>query len=265
MKLFKLTLAAAVALFATHAPLHPAGAAEPLKVGVSAGPYAEILEFVGKLTKEKEGFDVKVIEFSDYTLPNAALAQGDIDLNNFQHKPYLDNQIKTRGFDLVPVAKSIVVPLGLYSKKVKSLAELKDGASVAIPNDPSNGARALLLLQQASLLKVDPKVGVAATPADVIDNPKKLKIKEIDAAQLPRSLDDVDFAAVTLNYAVAGGLSPKQALFLEGVDTPWNLWFVTQRARQDDPRILKYIALYRSAETKEFILKRFDGTIVPTW
>lgn len=260
MKLLKLTLAAAVALFATHVQ-----AAEPLKVGVSAGPYAEILEFVGKLYKEKEGVDVKVIEFADYTLPNAALAQGDIDLNNFQHKPYLDNQIKTRGFDLVPVAKSIVVPLGLYSKKVKSLAEIKDGASVAIPNDPSNGARALLLLQQASLLKVDPKVGVAATPADVIDNPKKLKIKEIDAAQLPRSLEDVDFAAVTLNYAVAGGLSPKQALFLEGVDTPWNLWFVTQRARQDDPRIQKYIALYRSAETKEFILKRFDGTIVPTW
>ncbi|HLO76558.1 MAG TPA: MetQ/NlpA family ABC transporter substrate-binding protein [Magnetospirillum sp.] len=260
MKFLKATLAGAVALLAAHAH-----AAEPLKVGVSAGPYAEILEHVGKLYKEKEGVEVKVVEFSDYTLPNAALAQGDIDLNNFQHKPYLDNQIKTRGFDLVPVAKSIVVPLGLYSKKIKTLSEIKDGGSVAIPNDPSNGARALLLLQQAGVLKIDPKAGIAATPADIVDNPKKLKVKEIDAAQLPRSLDDVDFAAVTLNYAVAGGLSPKQALFLEGVDTPWNLWFVTQRARQDDPRIQKYIALYRSPEVKEFILKRFDGTIIPTW
>lgn len=261
MRFVKTTLAAAaLALLTTSGH-----AAEALKIGVSAGPYAEILEQVGKLYKEKEGIEVKVIEFSDYTLPNAALAQGDIDFNNFQHKPYLDNQIKTRGYDLVPVAKSIVVPLGLYSKKTKSLAEIKDGGSVAIPNDPSNGARALLLLQQAGVLKIDPKAGITATPADIIDNPRKLKIKEIDAAQLPRSLDDVDFAAVTLNYAVAAGLKPKDALFLEGADTPWNLWFVTQKARQDDPRIQKYIALYRSPEIKDFILKRFDGTIIPTW
>jgi D-methionine transport system substrate-binding protein len=261
MKFVKTALAAAaLALLTVNGH-----AAEALKIGVSAGPYAEILEQVGKLYKDKEGIEVKVIEFSDYTLPNAALAQGDIDFNNFQHKPYLDNQIKTRGYDLVPVAKSIVVPLGLYSKKAKSLAEIKDGGSVAIPNDPSNGARALLLLQQAGVLKIDPKAGITATPADIVDNPRKLKIKEIDAAQLPRSLDDVDFAAVTLNYAVAAGLKPKDALFLEGADTPWNLWFVTQKARQDDPRIQKYIALYRSPEIKDFILKRFDGTIIPTW
>ncbi|MCR6631924.1 MAG: MetQ/NlpA family ABC transporter substrate-binding protein [Magnetospirillum sp.] len=260
MKLLKTTLAAAALLFTAQAH-----AAEPLRVGVSAGPYAEILEFVGKLYKQQEGVDVKVVEFADYTLPNAALAQGDIDLNNFQHKPYLDNQVKTRGYDLVPVEKSIIVPLGLYSKKIKDLNELKEGASVAIPNDPSNGARALLLLQQAGVIKVDPKAGISATPADVTENRRRLRLKEIDAAQLPRSLDDVDVAAVTLNYAVAGGLSPKQALVLEDVNTPWNLWFVTQRARKDDPRILKYITLYRSPEVKEFILKRFDGTIIPTW
>lgn len=262
MRMFTKSALAAAALLLSAQTAH---AAETLKVGVSAGPYAEILEHVGKLYTAKEGIEVKVIEFSDYTLPNAALAQGDIDFNNFQHKPYLDNQVKNRGFDLVPVEKSIVVPLGLYSKKVKSLADIPQGGSVAIPNDPSNGARALLLLQQAGVLKVDPKVGIAATPADIIDNPKKLKIKEVDAAQLPRSLDDVDFAAVTLNYAVGAGLSPKQALLLEGVDTPWNLWFVTQKARQNDPKILKYIALYRSPEVKDFINKRFDGTIIPTW
>jgi D-methionine transport system substrate-binding protein len=262
MKLLRLS---AFALGLALAAAVPASAAEVLRIGVSAGPYAEILEYAGKLYQEKEGVEVKVVEFPDYTMPNTALAQGDIDLNNFQHKPYLDNQVKARGFDLVPVEKSIVVPLGLYSKKIKSLAELKDGSSVAIPNDPANGARALLLLQQAGLLTVDPKAGIAATPADVIDNPRKLKIKEIDAAQLPRSLEDVDFAAVTLNYAVGAGLSPKTALLLESIDTQWNLWFVTQRARKDDPRILKYIAIYRSPEVKAFIAKRFDGTIIPTW
>jgi ABC-type metal ion transport system, periplasmic component/surface antigen len=261
MRSLKAILAAAAALLA----IHGAAAADPLRIGISAGPYGEINEYVGRIYKEKEGIDVKTIEFSDYTLPNQALAQGDIDLNNFQHKPYLDNQVKVRGFDLVPVEKSIIVPLGLYSKRIKAFGELKDGAQVAIPNDPSNGSRALLLLQQAGLITVDPAKGIAATPGDVTGNPKKLKFREIDAAQLPRALDDVDFAAVTLNYAVSGGLKPREALLLEDVDTPWNLWFVTQRARKDDPRILKYIALYRSPEVKEFILKRFDGTIIPTW
>jgi len=257
----KIVLAALLALLLTG----PARAAEVLKIGVSSGPYAEILEFAGKIFTERAGIPVKVIEFTDYTLPNAALAQGDIDLNNFQHKPYLDNQVKTRGWDLVAVEKSIIVPLGLYSNRITAVAELKEGARVAIPNDPANGARALLLLQQAGLLKVDPAKGIAISLADIIENPKGLRIREIDAAQLPRSLDDVDLAAVTLNYAVAAGLDPRRALVLEGLDTPWNLWFVTQRAHKDDPRIRDYIAAYRSPEVKAFIEKRFPGSILPTW
>lgn len=257
----KIVLAALLALLLTG----PTRAAEGLKVGVSSGPYAEILEFAGKIYTERAGIPVKVVEFTDYTLPNAALAQGDIDLNNFQHKPYLDNQVKTRGWDLVAVEKSIIVPLGLYSNRITAVAELKEGARVAIPNDPANGARALLLLQQAGLLKVDPAKGIAVSLADIIENPKGLRIREIDAAQLPRSLDDVDLAAVTLNYAVAGGLDPRRALVLEGLDTPWNLWFVTQRAHKDDPRIRDYIAAYRSPEVKAFIEKRFPGSILPTW
>ena len=263
MTLLRTALAALLVL--TSAALDPARAAEPLKVGVSAGPYGEILEFAGKLHERRTGNPEKVIEFSHYTQPNAALAQGDIDINNFQHRPYLDNQVKTRGYDLVAVERSIVVPLGIYSKKVKGFAELKDGASVAIPNDPSNGARALLLLQQAGLIKVDPKVAIVATPADIVDNPKKLKIKEIDAAQLPRSLDDVEIAAVTLNYAVGAGLEPKKALFLEGADTPWGLWFVTQGKRKDAPALRAFIDSYRSPEVKAFIETRFGGTIIPTW
>ncbi|RAU20546.1 methionine ABC transporter substrate-binding protein [Paramagnetospirillum kuznetsovii] len=260
MKTVRIALAAAALLLGAHG-----AQAETLKVGVSAGPYAEVIEFAGKIYKEKEGIDVKVIEFSDYTLPNAALAQGDIDLNNFQHKPYLDNQVKNRGFDLVAVEKSIIVPLGLYSKKIATLSQVKDGSLVAIPNDPSNGSRALLLLQQAGLIKVDPAKGIAASVADIVDNPRKLKFREIDAAQLPRSLEDTDFSAVTLNYAVSGGLDPKKALLLEDINTPWNLWFVTQGARKADSKILKFIAIYRSPEVKAFIAKRFDGTIIPTW
>jgi len=242
-----------------------AQAADPLKIGVSAGPYAEILEFAGKIFTERQGIPVKIVEFSDYTLPNAALAQGDIDFNNFQHKPYLDNQIKARGWDLVAVEKSIVVPLRLYSNRVSALTELKDGARVAIPNDPANGARALLLLQQAGLLTVDPAKGIAVSVADITDNPKRLKIREVDAAQLPRSPDDVDLSAVPLNYATTSGLDPKRALQEEGTDTPWTLWFVTQRARQDDPRIRQYIATYRSPEVKTFIEKRFGGSILTSW
>jgi len=240
------------------------GHAADLKIGVSAGPYGDILKFAGEIAA-KEGINVKVVEFSDYTLPNAALAQKDIDLNNFQHKPYLANQVAQRGWDLVPVAPSIIVPLAVYTSKVASLAELKKGASVSIPNDPSNGARALHLLQKAGLIKLDPKAGVKAAVLDIVENPKGLKFKEIDAAQVPRSLDDVDIAVSTLNYAVAAGLNPKTALLSEGADTEWGLWFVTRGDNKDDPVIKRYIEIYRSPAVKEFIAKKFDGTIVASW
>lgn len=238
--------------------------AEALKVGVTAGPYAEIVQYAGELVK-KEGVDVKVIEFTDYTLPNAALAQGDLDINNFQHQPYLDNQVAQRGYEIGSIAKSIVVPVGVYSKKITSLNDVKSGSTVAIPNDPSNGTRALILLQQAGLIKLKAGVGIKASVLDVEDNPKKLKIKELDAAQLPRSLDDVDFAVVNLNYALSSGLNPKTALLLEGVDTPYNLVFAVRNKDKDNPTIRKFVDAYRSPEVKEFIKKRFEGTILPTW
>jgi len=242
-----------------------ANAAETLKVGVSAGPYAEVLEFAGRLYKEKYGIEVKVVEFADYTLPNAALAQGDIDFNNYQHLPYLENQVKTRGYDIVPLEKSIIVPLGIYSKKLASLDQLANGASFAIPNDPANLARTLLLLQKAKLVSLPSDAGVHTTLADIRDNPKHLKFVELDAAQLPRALDDVAAGAVTLNYAVASGLDPKKALFREDADTQWNLWFASRSKDKDNERIWNYIRLYRSPEVKAFIEKRFEGTIIPTW
>ncbi len=241
-----------------------AQANQALKVGVSAGPYAEILDYVAELGK-KRGLDIKVVEFNEYTLPNAALAADDLDLNVYQHQQWLDNQVATRGYDIVSIAKAIIVPLAAYSKKIASPSDIEDGATTAIPNDPANGARSLQLLQKAGLIVLKPGVGAKATQADITANPKHLKIKELDAGQLPRALDDVDFAVINLNYAVVAGLDPKKALFIESGDTDWNLVIATRAKNRDNPTIQRFVALYRSPEVKEFILKRFDGTILTTW
>lgn len=242
----------------------PVLAAEPLKVGVSAGPYGEILEYAGKIAA-KEGLEVKVVEFTDWTMPNAALASGDLDANNFQHTPYLDNQIKQHGYDLVAIAKSIVVPMGLYSTKYPDLQAIPKGASISIPNDPTNGARALFLLQRAGLLTLRDGAGLDATIADIKDNPRGLKLVELDAAQLPRSLDDVAASVITLNYAVKAGLEPKKALLLEDDRSQWHLVWVTRRDRANDPRIARLIQIYQSPEVRQFIQEKFQGTIVPAW
>ena len=156
-------------------PAKPATAStadKPLKVGVTAGPHAQILEVVKKVA-EKDGLKIQIVEFSDYIQPNVALNQGDIDLNSFQHLPYLENMIKDRKYDLVMLAKTITFPMGVYSKKIKSVKELKDGALIAIPNDPTNGGRALALLEKAGLLKLKPGLGHKASVVDITENPKK--------------------------------------------------------------------------------------------
>jgi D-methionine transport system substrate-binding protein len=238
--------------------------AKTIRIGVTAGPYADILRFAGELAA-KEGIDLKITEFTDYTVPNAALAQDDLDINNFQHQPYLDNQVAQRGYDIVSIAKSIIVPIGLYSSKVTSLDQIKVGASAAIPNDPSNGARALQLFEKAGLIKLKPGIGIKATIADIAENPKNLKIVELDAAQLPRSLADLDFATVNLNYAVNAGLDPKKALLLESADTNWNLVFAVRAKNKDNPLLKRFVEIYRSPEVKAYTEKRFNGTILTTW
>ncbi len=244
--------------------LSAAAQAAPLKLGVSAGPYGEILDFTAKIAA-KEGLEAKVIEFTDWNMPNAALNDGDIDANNFQHQPFLDNQIKQRGYEIVPVAKSVVVPMGIYAKKAKGVAEIKDGATISIPNDPTNGARALGLLADAGLITLKNGGGAGTSIVDIASNPKGLKFIELDAAQLPRSLDDVEASVITLNYAVLAGLDPKGALKLEDDQSKWHLVWVVRKDRQDDPAIKRFIEIYRSPEVRQFILTRFNGTIVPTW
>ena len=251
-------------LFGATATAQAAAPTQVLRVGVSTGPYAEILRYASELAA-KDGLDVRVIEFSDWTLPNAALSQGELDLNNFQHLPYLQNQVAQRGYDLVPIAKSIIVPFGLYSKKITSLSQIKDGATTAIPNDPANAARGLQLLEKAGLIKIKPDIGIKATIADVVENPKHLKIRELDAAQLPRALDDLDFSVVSLNYAINAGLDPKKALLLEDADTNWNLVFATRAKDKDNPAIKRFVEIYRSPEVKAFIKQRFNDSILATW
>lgn len=247
---------------------HANAADKPLKIGVSAGPYGDILREAARLS-EKEGLKAEIIEFTDWNQPNAALQAGDIDLNNFQHRFYLANQSKARGYTLAALDESILVPAGIFSKKYTKVADIPDGAKIAIPNDPTNAARSLLLFQKAGLLKLKPNTGLSATILDIAENPKKLQIVEIDAAQLPRTLDDVAAAFVSSNYAYLAGLPLTTALVAETEVTEakpyFTLIFAAREDRKDEAALKKFIAIYRSQPVKDFILAKFKGSILPAW
>ena len=249
-------------------PAKPAAAPaadKPLKVGVTAGPHAQILEVVKKVA-EKDGLKIQIVEFSDYIQPNVALSQGDIDLNSFQHLPYLENMIKDRKYDLVMLAKTITFPMGVYSKKIKVVTELKEGAVIAIPNDPTNGGRALALLEKAGLIKLKPGLGHKASVVDITENPKKFKIRELDAAQIPRSLDDLDLAAINTNYAMPAGLVPvKDALILEDSNSPYANIIAARSKDKDNPQYKAFLKAYQSEEVKKFVNEQFKGSIVVAW
>jgi len=236
---------------------------KPLKVGVTAGPHAQIFEQVKKLA-EKDGLKIQIVEFSDYVQPNAALAAGDLDANSYQHKPYLDQQIKDRGYKFANVGYTVNFPIGLYSRKVKRLEDLKEGARFGIPNDPTNGGRVLLVLQDKGLIKLRVDAGLKATPLDVVDNPKKLKFVELDAAQLPRSLDDLDAAAVNTNYALPAGLSPaKDAIAQEAAKSPYVNLIAVREQDKDKPWVAKLVKVYQSDAIRAFIQTEFKGAVVP--
>jgi len=236
-----------------------------IKVGVTAGPHAEIMEVVKKVAA-KDGLEIQIVEFSDYMTPNIALSQGDIDVNSYQHQPFLDNQVKDRKYDIVSIGKTVIFPMGFYSKKVKSAAELRKGATVAIPNDPTNGGRAVLLLAKAQLINLKPGVGIKATVADIAANPKNIRIKELDAAQIPRSLDDVDAAVINTNYAIVAGLIPtKDALVIEDADSPYANVIAVRTKDKDNPVFQSLLKAYRSPEVKQWIDEKYKGSIVPVW
>ena len=236
---------------------------KPLKIGVTGGPHAQIFEVVKKVA-EKDGLKIQVIEFSDYVQPNAALASGDLDANSYQHKPYLDQQVKDRGYKFVSVGYTVNFPIGIYSKKIKSLNDLKQGAKFGIPNDPTNGGRVLLVLQDKGLIKLRPEAGLKATPLDVIDNPKKIKFVELDAAQLPRSLDDLDASAINTNFALSAGLNPgKDAIAQERAKSPYVNLIAVREADKDKPWVTKLVKAYQSEEVRKFIQTEFKGAVIP--
>jgi D-methionine transport system substrate-binding protein len=239
-----------------------------IKVGTIAGPDAQIWQVVQKVAK-REGLNVKVIEFNDYVQPNAALDAGDLDANSFQHQPYLDSQIKQRGYKIVNAGLTYISPLGVYSKKLKSLKDVPQGAKIAVPNDPSNENRALLLLQAQGVIKLKAGAGVNgnnATPLDVADNPKKIKLIELDAAQLPRTLADVDAAAINTNFALAAGLQPtKDAIALEDVHSPYANLIAVRIKDKDQPWVKKLVAAYQSEDVRQFLKSEFKGSVVPSF
>ena len=239
-----------------------------IKIGVIVGAEQQVAEIAQKVAKEKYGLDVELVGFSGSLLPNEALSKGDIDLTAVQHKPYLDQQIKDRGYKLVPVGNTFVYPIAGYSKKIKSLDELKDGSQVALPNDPTNLGRSLLLLQKVNLIKLKDGVGLLPTVLDVTENPKNLKLVELEAPQLPRSLDDQQIALAVINttYASQIGLTPaKDGLFVEDKDSPYVNLLVAREDNKDAENVKKFVQAYQSDEVNEAANKIFNGGAVKGW
>lgn len=239
-----------------------------IKVGVIVGAEQQVAEVAQKVAKEKYGLDVELVTFNDYVLPNEALSKGDIDANAFQHKPYLDQQIKDRGYKLVPVGNTFVYPIAGYSKKIKSLDELQEGAQIAIPNDPTNLGRSLLLLQKVGLIKLKEGVGLLPTSLDIVENPKKLKIVELEAPQLPRSLDDEQIALAVINttYASQINLTPaKDGVFVEDKDSPYVNLIVAREDNKDAENVKKFVQAYQSDEVSDAANKIFNGGAVKGW
>lgn len=237
-----------------------------IKVGTVAGPETKLMEVAKQVAKKKYGLKVKIVQFTDYAMPNIALNDGSIDVNMTQHLPYLEETVKAKGFKLAPIGKTFIYPMGLYSNKIKSLADLPKSATVAIPNDPSNGARALLLLEQAGLIKLNPGVADEAKISDIILNPKDINIKELDAAGLPRVLPDVDLAAINTNYAMLAGLLPsRDALAVENKSSPYANIIATRLADRNNPKLLELVKAFQSQPVLDEAKKLFQGQAIPAW
>lgn len=239
--------------------------ANVLKVGATPIPHAELLNEV----KEKladDGITLEIIEFTDYVKPNLALNDGELDANFFQHSPYLEDFNEKNDTDLIPFAKVHVEPLGLYSNKYEDIKEVEKGSSIAIPNDPTNGGRALLLLENEGLIKLDKEAGLLATEKDVVDNPMELEFKALEAAQIPRSLDDVDLAVINGNYALEADLNPAEdSILIEGKDSPYANVIAIRSEDKDNENLKALVDALQSDEIKEFIKKNYDGGVVPSY
>ncbi|WP_166261659.1 MetQ/NlpA family ABC transporter substrate-binding protein [Marinobacter salicampi] len=251
-------LAAALAAFSVQA-------AEKLSVAATAVPHAEILEFI-KPDLEDQGVELNIKVFTDYVQPNTQVAQSRMDANFFQHQPYLESFNEGKGTSLVSVVGVHVEPFGAYSSKIESLDELEDGSTVAIPNDPTNGGRALLLLQKAGLIKLKDDSKITATPRDIAENPRNLEFYELEAATLPRILDQVALAMINTNYALEAGLNPTEdALIIEGSESPYVNILVAREDNKDSEAMQKLADALTSEKVREFIEEEYEGAVVPAF
>ncbi|KAA0940892.1 MetQ/NlpA family ABC transporter substrate-binding protein [Streptomyces apricus] len=236
-----------------------------LVVGATAVPAGEVLAYIKENLAAKNGLDLEIKEFTDYVLPNTALQEGSLDANLYQNEPYLDDFNKSKGTDLVPVVDAYLPPMGVYSKKVQDVGGLPDGATVAVPNDTTNEGRALKLLAAEGVITLKEGAGTTASPADIAKNPKNLRFKELEPAQLPRSLDDVAAAVINNNYAQDAGLSPAtDAVLLESAeDNPYANLLAVKKGDEDDPRVKKLAKLLTSDEVRKFIEDKYQGSVLP--
>ncbi|AWW40535.1 metal ABC transporter substrate-binding protein [Streptomyces sp. AS58] len=241
------------------------GGDDTLVVGATPVPAGEVLAYVKDNLAADAGLTLEIKEFTDYVLPNTALQEGSLDANLYQNEPYLDDFNEAKGTDLVPVVKAYLPPMGVYSKRVADVADLADGATVAVPNDTTNEGRALKLLAAEGIITLKDGAGADASPADVAENPRNLRFKELEPAQLPRSLDDVDAAVINNNFAQDAGLNPaKDAVLLESAENnPYANLLAVKRGNEDDPRVEKLADLLTSADVRKFIEDKYQGSVLP--
>ncbi|SHO54727.1 MetQ/NlpA family lipoprotein [Vibrio quintilis] len=239
---------------------------QKIKVGVMAGAEAQVAEVAKKVAKDKYDLDVELVTFTDYVTPNAALDDGSVDVNAFQHKPYLDQQIADRGYKLAIAGNTFVYPIAGYSKEVKSVDEIKEGSRIAVPNDPTNLGRSLLLLQKQGLIKLRENVGLKATVQDIVENPKNIDVVELDAAQLPRSLDDVTVAIINNSFASQIDLSPnKDGIFVEDKDSPYVNLIVAREDNVNNENVKNFVKAYQTEEVYQAAMKTFKDSVVKGW
>lgn len=234
-----------------------------IRIGVTAGPHAIIMEAVKK-SLENQGITLDIVEFNDFNLPNRALQEGELDANSFQHMPYLTEQNHSLHLNLASLCNTVLMPLGVYSKKWERLQDIPEGSTISIPNDPTNEGRALQLLEVAGLITLKKDMS-NPTPKDVVENSKKIRLIEIDAPQLPRTLEDVDVSVINTDWVMLSGLDPASALLRESLESPYvNIIAV----RQEDvhlPKLQALIKAYQSQEIKTFIEQTFKGAVIAAW
>lgn len=239
---------------------------KPIKIGVSAGPQSEILNLVKALVA-KDGLDLQVVEFTDYSKLNESLYQGNINMNSFQNQPYLNRVLRDHDYNLTPIAKTVLFPMGMYSKKISTIADLPFNSKVAIPKDLLNGSRALLLLEEAGLIVCrNTAPSYIKTLDDIKDNPRNLHFIQVDATQISSIIDTVDLALINASYVASINLIPtRDALALEDINSPYVNLLVVRTKDIDNPDLLTIVNAYRSEEVKNFVKEHFQGTMVTAW